>query len=77
MSDEPQDVVAPKRRGGSKKGRKFQRVKREAGDELHPHNFLLLDSEIDVLKRYGASNATRGLRELIRVAKALEDARRR
>ena len=69
-----------KKRPGRKPGTRFNIIPREPGDEMARRAFWLLDSEFDMLERYGGGGkraASKGLRAILKMVRELEKARER
>lgn len=71
--DEEREEAPVRRRGGSKKGRRFQKVKRAPGEPLIRSFYRLRQWEKDVMREVGGGNETTGLRKLVdQAARMLE-----
>jgi len=58
----------PRRRGGSKPGRTFQRVPRKPGEKLIASHYRLRKWEKRVLATVGGGDETAGVRKLVAIA---------
>jgi hypothetical protein len=69
---------SPKRgRGGSQKGRVFQKVKRDPDNPLLKRTFTILTRDFEMLGSFAEGNASEGLRRLCSMVRLLDAARGR
>lgn len=66
---------ARRRRGGSRPGRTFQKIKRAADDPIMATNLSLLKSEREDLARLGGGNIVDGVRKGLKLLRMLDERR--